>query len=135
MKTKFFGFILAASVSLFATANADTFVNGGFENGNLTGWTGGGGSWHGSPAYPVAPSHYAGGTPNNTVVGVGVDPISGLNRVYNGSYAVRVNDSLNNYSVSTLTNRSQTTPTITSSLLGKQSLRLRTAQLIQIISH
>ncbi len=80
---------------------ADTFVNGGFESGSLTGWTGGGGYWYGG-GYPVDPSTYAGGTPNNTVVGVGTDPITGQSTVYNGAYAARVNDSYNDYSVSTL---------------------------------
>ena len=35
-------------------------------------------------------------------MGIGTDPISGQNTVCNGNYSVRVNDSYNNYSVSTL---------------------------------
>ncbi|NTU42746.1 MAG: PEP-CTERM sorting domain-containing protein [Nitrospirales bacterium] len=33
---------------------------------------------------------------------VGTDPLTGVNTVYNGNHSVRVNDSYNNYSVSTL---------------------------------
>lgn len=84
-------------------AHADSFVNGSFENGDLTGWTGGGGSWNGNPIAPVPASNYAGGPSNNTVVGVGIDPFTGLSTVYGGSYAARVNDRVNDYSVSTLT--------------------------------
>ncbi len=91
-------FALAASSSAFATS----FTNGGFENGDLTGWTGGGGTWFGSPALPVNPSVYNGGPANNTIMSAGLDPITGLPLVYSGSYSVRVNDSVNNYSVSTL---------------------------------
>ncbi len=96
---------MAAAVAAMALASqawGASFVNGGFEDGNLNGWTGGGGYWYGGGA-PVNPSAYAGGTPNNTIMSGGVDPITGANTVYNGSYSVRVNDSNNNYSVSTLT--------------------------------
>ncbi|MCL5966414.1 MAG: PEP-CTERM sorting domain-containing protein [Deltaproteobacteria bacterium] len=86
-----------------APAGAASFVNGGFETGNLSGWTGGGGVWSGvPPAAPVPPSTYVGGTPNNIIMGVGVDSITGANTVYNGNYSVRVNDSVNDYSVSTI---------------------------------
>ncbi|MCM8596642.1 PEP-CTERM sorting domain-containing protein [Accumulibacter sp.] len=94
---------LAISALASAPAFANTFVNGGFEAGDLSGWTGGGGSWFGSPIAPVSPSTYAGGTPNNTVVSPGLDPLTGLPQVYAGAYAARVNDRVNNYSVSTLT--------------------------------
>jgi hypothetical protein len=101
MKTKLLA-VLAGAV-LFSGAQAADFVNGGFENGDLTGWTGGGGTWFGSPLPPVPPSTYAGGTPNNIVVTPGIDALTGLNRVYGGAYSARVNDSVNDYSVSTLT--------------------------------
>ena len=100
-----------AIVAAFAagSAQAATFVNGDFEAGNLTGWTGSGGSWHWNyvvpnPA-PIAPAVYAGnqGAANNTIVGVGLDPITGASTTYGGKYAARVNDSTNDYSVSTLT--------------------------------
>jgi hypothetical protein len=93
-------------------AQAADFTNGGFETGNLSGWTQGGGNWGGGSnpvvhvaytggALPTAPQ-YAGGTPNNAIMTSGFDPITGASMVYNGSYSVRVNDSNNNYSVSTL---------------------------------
>ncbi|ODT38072.1 MAG: hypothetical protein ABS55_01625 [Lautropia sp. SCN 70-15] len=92
-----------AALALSGQAWSATFVNGGFEDGNLNGWTGGGGTWFGSPAAPVDPANYIGGTPNNTIMTGGNDPITGAARVYGGSHSVRVNDSNNNYSVSTLT--------------------------------
>lgn len=106
--------ISVALMSAFAsTAHAGAFVNGGFEDGNLGGWTGGGGCWganncannvwvpYTGGALPQAPA-YAGGTPNNTLMTGGVDAITGANRVYSGSNSVRVNDAVNNYSVSTI---------------------------------
>ena len=97
-----------AIVAAFAagSAQAATFVNGDFEAGNLTGWTGSGGSFYTSQgAAPISPSVYAGnaGAANNTIVGVGLDPITGASTTYGGKYAARVNDSTNDYSVSTLT--------------------------------
>lgn len=102
MKKKHLAAALAA-LALSSQAWSATFVNGGFEDGNLNGWTGGGGTWYGSPVAPVDPATYAGGTPNNTIMTGGNDPITGAARVYGGSHSVRVNDSNNNYSVSTLT--------------------------------
>lgn len=93
---------LAIAALASAPAFANNFVNGGFDDGNLNGWTGGGGSWSGSPAAPVNPATYNGGTANNTVMSGGTDPITGANRVYGGTNSVRVNDSVNNYSVSTI---------------------------------
>jgi hypothetical protein len=95
--------ISIALMSAFAsTAYAGAFVNGGFEDGNLNGWTGGGGTWTGSPLPPANPTIYNAGTPNNTIMSGGVDPFTGANRVYSGNNSVRVNDSINNYSVSTI---------------------------------
>lgn len=95
---------IALAISLMASGSAysASFVNGGFESGDLTGWTGGGGYWSGSPPAPVDPTTYNGGTPNNTIMNGGTDAITGANTVYNGSYSVRVNDSINDNSVSTL---------------------------------
>ena len=111
---------LALAISMMACGPAFSaaFVNGGFETGDLSGWTQGGGCWGGScsnvyvpfvdPAgdtgnfLPTAPQ-YAGGTPLNTIMNTGTtDPITGQNTVYNGNHSVRVNNSVNNYSVSTI---------------------------------
>ena len=89
---------LLTSTSAFATG----FTNGGFDSGDLTGWTGGGGTWFGSPVSPVDPTTYNGGTPNNTIMSGGLDPFTGANRVYGGTNSVRINDSNSDDSVSTL---------------------------------
>lgn len=101
---------LMVSGSVYATG----FTNGGFEDGNLNGWTQGGGNWSANgdvnpPIYvaytgatlPTAPQ-YNGGTANNTIMTGGIDPITGANRVYSDKNSVRVNDSTNNWSVSTI---------------------------------
>jgi PEP-CTERM motif len=93
---------LAIGLMVSSSTYAATFNNGGFETGDLTGWTGGGGSWTGSPIAPVNPSAYVGGTPNNTITNAGTDPITGATTAYAGNHSVRVNDSVNNLSVSTL---------------------------------
>lgn len=102
------------------TAHSAGFTNGGFEDGNLGGWANAGGTWcdgsswctSGAGAIPIVvqysggalptASAYVGGTPNNVIVSGGNDAISGNSMVYNGAYAVRVNDAINNYSVSTI---------------------------------
>ena len=98
--------VVAAGV-MGSPALADTFTNGSFETGNLNGWTQGGGYWYGG--WPINPSTYLPGGSNydssgiaNSVVGQGKDPISGLNTVYAGSYSARINDPVQNYSVSVI---------------------------------
>jgi len=100
---------LSALATGSAFAGVGTFNNGGFETGDLSGWTGGGGSWNGGGA-PVNPANYAGGPAKNTIMNVGIDSITGapLVPVGNppgtyGAHSVRVNDSNNDRSVSTLT--------------------------------
>ena len=87
-------------------AQAASFTNGGFEGGNLNGWTQASGAWSdpfGTQPYPLDPlSPSWVGPGNNTVVGVGVDPISGLSTVKYGSFAARINDNVNDQSVSIL---------------------------------
>lgn len=95
--------IAFAAALVAGSAHASNFVNGGFESGDLTGWSQGGGTWNGSPVAPVPASTYAGGTSNNSVVTGGVDPFTGLSRVFGGTHSAQVNDSRNDYSVSTLT--------------------------------
>jgi len=101
--------VLVCCFAIASPAFAGTFVNGGFENADFTGWTQGAGYWNGY--WPMNPSDFlSGGQYYNmaynasAVVTPGPDPIVGslLNQVYNGSYAARVNDWYNNYSVSVI---------------------------------
>lgn len=93
--------VLAGALALSTSAMADSFSNGGFESGNFSGWSQGGGWWSGG--WPLNPSSYLASTPsNNYIVTPGIDPITGLNMVYNGSYAAKVNDMWNNNSVSVI---------------------------------
>jgi hypothetical protein len=101
--------ILLCSLTLALPASAGSFVNGGFENGDFTGWTQGAGYWNGY--WPINPTDFLpGGTYYNmgynasAVVTPGPDPVVGnlLNQVYNGYYAARVNDWWNNNSVSVI---------------------------------
>ena len=95
---------LAIGLMVSGSTYAATFTNGGFETADLSGWTGGGGSWSkaGAQPAPVNPSTYVGGTPNNTITNAGTDPITGATTAYAGNHSVRVNDNVNNNSVSTL---------------------------------
>jgi PEP-CTERM motif len=100
-----------AGLLIGSVAQAAGFVNGGFEDGNLGGWTGGGGCWGSScpqggtivpytgTSLPLNPSLFN-GSANNALMSGGTDPFTGLSRVYTGANSVRVNDSNNNYSVS-----------------------------------
>lgn len=95
---------LVIGLAFFAasTAHAGLFVNGGFESGDLSGWSQGGGANYSTTSPKPAISTYNGGASNNTVVGTGTDAITGANTVYSGNYAVRVNDDRNNRSLSTI---------------------------------
>lgn len=102
-----------ALVALAGTAaNAGSFVNGSFENGTTSGWTTGGGYWSGG-AYPTANDYLPGGanySPGYQAVDVtnaGLDSLTGnaLSTVYAGDHSVRVNNSVNNYSVSVISQR------------------------------
>jgi hypothetical protein len=110
--------IAAALVAFAGTAQASTFVNGGFETGDWTGWTTGSGLWKGSPPMPVSPSYYLPGgagydggvvfNQKSAIVTPGNDPIVGslLPTVYNSSatnqHAARVNNWDNMYHVSAI---------------------------------
>lgn len=80
--------VALAAASLFATsAWAASFVNGGFETGDFSGWTKGGGAYYGS--------YYPSGDPGKSaIVSTGTDPYTGnnLNMVYSGNYSARVNN-------------------------------------------
>jgi hypothetical protein len=100
---------ILAGLMIVIPVHAGSFVNGGFEDGTFNGWTQGAGYWNGY--WPTNPSDFLpGGTYYNigynatNIVTPGADPIVGnlLNRVYNGSYAARINDWSNNNSVSVI---------------------------------
>jgi hypothetical protein len=97
------------TLSLSTAAFADGFVNGGFETGDFSGWTQGAGAWGGG--WPINPTDYRPGGSQyiaaynaSAIVTPGTDPLTGnnLNTVYAGNYSARINDSINNYSVSTV---------------------------------
>lgn len=105
--------VAVATLGMSAGAQAGTFTNGGFETGNLSGWTEGSGYWNyaGNVAHgPYVADYQVGGTRynatanQNTVVGAGCDPIvgCGLNMVYAGNYSARVNGPSTGYRVSTI---------------------------------
>jgi hypothetical protein len=97
------------SLALTGSAFAG-FLNGGFESGDFTGWTQGAGYWYGGMNNLDPVNYLPGGqfydmsANASAVVGPGLDPNTdnNLNMVYAGSYAARVNDSYNNYSVSVI---------------------------------
>lgn len=94
---------------LASTAFA-SFVNGGFETGNFTGWVQGGGWWYGDmnnldpTNYLPGGKYYDMSANSSAIVGAGLDPLTDnkLNTAYAGSHAARVNDSYNNDSVSVI---------------------------------
>jgi hypothetical protein len=106
--------VIFTIMALFvATSASAQFVNGGFENGDFTGWTQGAGrasaaNWGG---YPPNPTRFLPGGPaydmsynRSGVVTQGKDPRTGnqLDMVYSGNYSARVNDYTNSYHVSVI---------------------------------
>jgi hypothetical protein len=91
---------LAVSTALLPAnlALAADVVNGGFETGDLSGWTTAGGYWHGGSITAAI----TGPANSVSVVSQGNDPLTGVPMVYAGNYAVRVNDSINNFSVNSI---------------------------------
>lgn len=93
-------------------AMADTFVNGNFENGSLSGWTQGAGALDpgqltdnlSASDYLPRGAHYDLSLNASGVVTPGTDPNTDnkLNMVYSGNYSARVNDQNPDYSVSVL---------------------------------
>jgi outer membrane autotransporter protein len=94
-----------------ANAQSTEFVNGSFESGDTTGWTIGGGNWTGG-AYPVPENYLPGGVNYGgpgpvSITNAGTDPRTdgNLNMVYAGAHSVMVNDPIQNYSVSVISQR------------------------------
>jgi len=88
---------LAALVASPAMAGL-SFVNGGFENGNLDGWLfssdSGSASYAALPAGSTSNPSSSNGGLSAALVGFGVDAHTGINTTYGGSYAARVGDDL-----------------------------------------
>jgi len=88
------------------------FTNGSFEGGDFTGWTVGGGYWYGG-TYPVPTDYLPGGTlydssgavTSITSAGFDQNTDNVLRTVYAGNHSGMVNDPLNNYSVSVISQR------------------------------
>lgn len=109
--------LLALPVIMMA---GNIFVNGGFENGDFSGWTQGAGYWNGSALNPAhylpGGIYYDAGYWQGAITSPGADPIAGagLNQVYAGNYSARINNGYNDNSVGvvqqTVTN--YTAPTI-----------------------
>jgi len=106
-----------ALVSAFATgaAQAASFLNGGFENGDFSGWTQGAGyntanTATSTGALALNPADFMpGGSKYNAtyqdsvIVGVGTDPLTGKSMVRYGDYSARINNAANGAHVNTIT--------------------------------
>ena len=90
---------LALSLGFCAQASASAFVNGGFEDGDFTGWTQGGGTVRSGPVY--VPD----GTNRNAITNAGTDANTNnrLQTVYAGAHSARVENSASGARYSTLT--------------------------------
>lgn len=92
-----FGYLaVAASALLYSGAAQAQFVNGGFEDGNVSGWTTGGGSRSSTLNPALDPANFTSPTNRSAIIGTGyVDPRVGAalgTTVYSGNYAYRVED-------------------------------------------
>jgi hypothetical protein len=102
--------VVLAGLAFGGLAQAADFVNGGFDDGTLNGWTSTSGCWGGGGTcapytgapLPLSPSLFTGPGNNFHMGPASLDPITGLSTVYSGTGAVRVNDTTNNYTVSTI---------------------------------
>ena len=126
MKKKIISSVVLLALSSIAKSSlAADFTNGGFEDRTTTGWSSGGGTLNTNPSTSIPnggldPSSYLSGSGTNTVVGNGFDPLLhaggvDISMTYVGSQALRVNDGINDYSVSTI---SQTVQNYTGSTIN-----------------
>ena len=89
---------------------ADSFINGGFEDGTFTGWTKDGGTWKQTPAQAGGTISYKNtGDPGKSDIvstNAGLTDANTKGNLYTvlqGEYAARVNNEDNSYHYSTLT--------------------------------
>lgn len=123
MKKLLFVALQAVVLSGSAMAAA-SFTNGGFESGNLDGWqfsSDSGSANYTSPA-PGSTSVASSGNGglSSLLVSPGVDPQTGINQTYGGSYGVRTGDNLawGNSGGGTIYNRIQQSSTVTAEPTG-----------------
>lgn len=101
--------VALAAMSAVSVANAAGFVNGGFETGDATGWTQGGGYRGGLTNAALNPSALVpgdGGIRSSVITAGTVDPNVGAalgTTVYSGKYSWRVENTVNGGYASVLT--------------------------------
>ena len=103
--------IALLSMGAIGSANAASFLNGGFENGDYSGWQLGSGTLPynqatGNPDGSLAldPASYMGSNTNwqGAIVSAGNDPYTGQSMVKYGSYSARINNDWNDNSVNVI---------------------------------
>ena len=109
---KYLGVMALISLALTSTAWADSFVNGGFESGDLSSWTESHGTISTGDPRVLTPGGTGGRTAavsvnetdatNKISNGLDTNTNSDLNVVYNGTYAARVNNYANGAHYSSL---------------------------------
>lgn len=128
-------FLLANGlIATSAYAGDIVFTNGDFSSALTTGWSQGGGTFSTalSAPYIMDPANYATGSSVNTIITSGNDPILATGGVtlamtYGGQNSVRVNDSNNNKSISTISQ------TVTN--YGGTSINFAWSAVLQYASH
>jgi len=104
-----FNFAIGILGALTMSAFADSFVNGGFEDGTFNGWTKGGGTWAQTPhqAGGAISYDYSGDPGKSDIITNpnATDPntLGNLYEVLQGGDSARVNNEDNGYHFSTLT--------------------------------
>lgn len=102
--------IALLSIGVAGSAQAASFLNGGFEDGTTSNWTIGSGSLpYNTPTgtatgqLALNPASYVGsGNWQGAVTSAGTDSITGLSTVRYGDHSVRVNNNSNDYSVNVI---------------------------------
>lgn len=100
-------FVVVMMVCLASTAWGDTFVNGGFEDGNFGGWASGQGlySYSVQGAFePALPGNIVANPARSIITNPGPDPIAGaaLDQVFSGAHSARIEDSGNGWNYSSI---------------------------------